>query len=83
MKRYVLLCLLCSLIGCTSAKQSQFAAYGHAHSIKLYSGGELIGQWTSDGKVLTEEHSDGYYFTDKKTRKLVRISGDVVITPVD
>ena len=39
--------------------------------------------WISSGKVATEEGSDGYYFMDSATGKLVRISGNVIITIAD
>jgi hypothetical protein len=42
--------------------------------------GQPIGQGDSDGLVKTENASDAWYFVDKLTGKLVRISGIVVIT---
>lgn len=68
-----------ALAGCTQAERSQFAAYGEPHKITLYSGGVEIGQWETEGKILTESSSDGYLFTDKKSGKLKRVSGDVII----
>lgn len=35
---------------------------------------------TSDGKVLTEDRSDGWIFKDKATGKLIRVSGSVVVS---
>jgi chaperonin GroEL len=31
------------------------------------------------GKVISEEHSDGYYFTNRETGKLIEVSGNVII----
>jgi len=31
--------------------------------------------------VLSEDGSDGYYFTDKETGRLVRLTGTLQITP--
>lgn len=75
----ILLLLLC--VGCTSAYRSQVTSLGRDHIVKQYSGGVLVGEWRSNGKVLTEANSDGYYFTDNKTGKLVRITGTLQITP--
>lgn len=73
-------CLLVSSAGCTDAARSQFDF--SEHQVTLYSGGKLVQQWTSTGKVKTEADSDGYYFRDKKSQRLVRVSGTLVIIPV-
>ena len=78
MKRFVFVLLL-AIVGCTSATQSQFSAYGHDFHVRVFCGDKQIGDFHSSGKVLTEEHSDGWYFTDRNTRTLVRISGTVII----
>lgn len=68
-----------ALSGCTDASRSQLGSYGSKFKVTLYSGGEPVRTWTSTGKVLTEQESDGWYFTDADTGKLVRLSGDVVV----
>ena len=70
-------------IGCTSAQRARTEAFGNDHRVTLYSGGEAVKTWTSDGKVMTETDSDGYYFRDKESKKLVRVSGDIVIEMLD
>jgi len=82
---FVLLCigLLSAIAGCTQAERSLYGGYGHPHSIELYSGGILIGEWQTEGKVLSEDNSDGYYFTDSATGKLVRVTGDVIIRIIE
>jgi hypothetical protein len=66
-------------IGCTDAKMKQMTSYGSSAFIKCYSGGQIIYSGESTGKVQTEEQSDGWYFEDSKTGKLVRVSGDCLI----
>jgi len=69
------------LASCTSAERSKIAALGGSQHVVLYSNdGRVLGQWDSDGTVHNEENSDGLYFTDKKTEKLVRIAGTFVVT---
>lgn len=75
--------LLALCIGCTDADRAQYNSIGCRHKVALYSGGKLVREWTSTGKVLTEEHSDGWYFEDAGTHRLVRVSGDVVIEPIE
>jgi len=66
--------------GCTSATRQKIASLGEPHKIEMYSGGVKVREWESTGYVRSEENSDGYFFTDRKTGKLVKVIGDVVIT---
>lgn len=70
-------------VGCTDAARSKIYAYGDKHHIELWSGGKKVQEWTSSGKVSSETDSDGYYFRDSETDQLVRVSGDLVITPIE
>ena len=71
------------LAGCTDAQWSQLGAYGAKHHVELWSGGKMVKEWTSTGKVVTEEGSDGYYFRDQDSGRLVRVTGDLVITAIE
>ena len=42
-----------------------------------------VNTWHSKGKVLSEDHSDGWYFTDSKTGKVVIISGGSITIVAD
>ena len=65
---------------CTDAARSKIGGYGDEFTVQMYSGGILVREWTSSGKVKSEEGSDGYYFMDKLTNQLVEVAGDIVIT---
>jgi len=65
---------------CTDAEVSRLMAYGDPHHIRVFSGGVMIGEWTTTGAVLNEGQSDGYVFTDSATGLMVRVSGEVIIT---
>ena len=71
-------CLFCA--SCTDAEKAKLTGYGGEYKVEMYSGGQLVRSWVATGKVHSESGSDGYYFNDKVTRKLVEVSGDVVIT---
>ena len=71
--------LLVALTGCKDATQAQFNALNKPHIVKQFSGGQLIGQWESTGSVSNETQSDGWYFEDAATRKLVEVSGTLQI----
>lgn len=66
-------------LGCSNAEQAKIGAWGEKHRITLYSGGQKVGEWTCTGRVEDEEGSDGFFFLDDKTGKLVRIAGTVII----
>jgi len=76
--RTVILFLILTAAGCTSSYRSKVLGYGHHFKVKVYSGGKLVEEFESQGKPISEEHSDGYYFTDAKTGKLVEVSGNLV-----
>lgn len=67
-------------VACTDRERAAFSAYGEAHVIKLYAAdGHVIQEWTSTGKV---ECTQGGIcdFMDATTSKLVRTTGDIVVT---
>lgn len=76
MKIVILLALI--LAGCTDARIAQIKSLGEAGRIICYSGGKIIYEGSSTGKILTEEQSDGWFFQDTDG-KLIRVSGDCLI----
>jgi len=85
MKKVLLLsCVLsATMFSCTDAGKEKLFNYGNEFQVDMYSGGKLVRSWVSTGKVNSEKGSDGYYFKDKATGKLVEVAGDVVITNVN
>jgi hypothetical protein len=80
MRKLLLIGLTLSLVSCTDARFAAIKAVGAPHIITCYSGGIIIYKGESTGAVQNEEHSDGYFFEDAATRKLVTVSGNCVIT---
>lgn len=70
--------LLVLLAGCKDATRAQIYAQGKGHIVTLYSGGKAVRTWHSTGSPKNEEHSDGWYFEDRDTKKLVEVTGTVV-----
>ncbi len=77
--RFAIVGLLLLACGCTNAERAQLGGFGKDFKVSVYSGGEKVKEWTSSGKVLTEKDTDGWYFSDKSSGKLVRVSGTVVV----
>lgn len=76
--RLIYLLPLC-FIGCTAAEVKQMTTIGNAGHIICYSGGKIIYEGNSTGKISTEHESDGWFFEEEGSHKLIRISGDCVI----
>jgi hypothetical protein len=77
--KYFVLLFVVLLVGCSDAGFKQLSTIGAAGSIVCYSGGKVIYDGISTGKIATENQSDGWFFEDAKTHKLVRVSGDCLI----
>lgn len=66
-----------ALSACTDAQTAQWGSYGDEAHVKCYSGGTLIYDGYSTGKIgRADSGSDGYYFRDKATGRLREVSGD-------
>ncbi len=79
MKTSILIAVLL-FAGCTDAQFGQFAAIGKSAHVVCYSGTMKIYEGDSEGIVKNETQSDGWYFTDKQTGRLVEISAPCVFT---
>ena len=76
----IIISLICfMMVGCTDGTWKMVSALGNPAKIICYSGGKVIYDGISTGRVHTEEHSDGWYFEDASNHKLIRVSGDCVI----
>ena len=64
--------------GCTDAERSSLMAYGSPASVTCYSGGQIIFEDESTGKVLPLD-GDGLSFRSKSTNKLVRAYADCIL----
>lgn len=68
------------LTACTDGNMAKIGALGDAGDIVCYSGGQVIYSGRSTGKIASEQQSDGWFFKDSKTGKLIRVSGDCVVS---
>ena len=64
----------------TDATLARFQALGDPANITCYSGGIVIYEGRSTGKVISPENSDGYIFMDAETLRAAEVSGSCVIT---
>lgn len=81
MKKIALLITAVVAFGCTDAERSKAGGLGDKFSVALVNcDGTITHQWISSGKVLSENGSDGYFFMEDKTGKLVEVTGTLIIT---
>ena len=77
---FALSATIASLAGCTDAMQGKIKALGNPARIECYSGGVLIYDGRSTGKVVSEKNSDGYFFVDAEDGRTREVSGNCVVT---
>jgi hypothetical protein len=64
------------LSSCTDTKRAHFSAMGSPARVTCYSGGRLVLDDFSTGKVSNSDGSDGYEFKSATTGRLQQASGD-------
>lgn len=80
LKTVVVLGIL-STTSCTDASLAKIGGYGDEFKVEMLNcDGSVARSWISSGKVQSEANSDGYYFNDKQTGKLIEVTGRLVIT---
>jgi hypothetical protein len=81
MKKLIHVFLIGVLFSCTDASMSKIGGYGDKFKVEMLNcDGTVAREWLSSGKVQSEENSDGYYFMDSKTGKLIEVTGRIIIT---
>ncbi len=79
-KLFLLSMLALMTFSCTDAERSKYGGLGSNFDVSLVNcDGTITHKWTSSGKVLSEESSDGYYFKEKGTGKLIEVTGSLII----
>lgn len=82
-KALILLSLAFSISfqSCTDSERAKWGGLGDEFKVEMINcDGTVARTWISTGKVLSEGGSDGYYFMDKQTGKLIEVTGRLVIT---
>lgn len=75
-----LLLVVMAQVSCKDSEIAQIEAMGSRHKITMYGcDGKIIASWYSTGNVSNEAQTDGWYFKDATTGKLVEVTGSIVI----
>lgn len=79
MRKLFLFLPMIAVLGCTDASISHLTAYGSGNIVTVWSGGVAVKTYKATGQVKSEKESDGFFFKDEKTGRLVRVSGTITI----
>ncbi len=79
MKKLLAMCFVLFASACTDTAIVSFQAFGNPAIVKCYSGGIVIFDSRSTGRVETVHNSDGWEFKDSETGAFTRVSGDCVV----
>jgi hypothetical protein len=78
--RYILGIVFALLLGaCSDAERGKIEAIGQGGHIECWSAGVKYYDGESTGKVMTEHETDGWFFVEKGSNQLIRVSGSCVI----
>lgn len=73
-----------ALGACSDAKRQAFGALGKPRKVTVYpANGDSARVWITTGKLVNEDNSDGFYFEDAATGKLVEVYGQAVVEQID
>ena len=76
----IVITVIC-ISSCTDSKRAKILGYGNEFTIEMVNcDGSVSKTWISTGKVSSEKDSDGYYFMEKGTNKLIEVTGRLIIT---
>jgi hypothetical protein len=71
--------LALAVTGCTDTQAAHWGALGQGGRATCFSGGKVIADDYSTGKIGNASNSDGYEFKSATTRRLEQFSGDCVV----
>ena len=83
----IIIIVIVAMVGCViggpffkDSNRAQLFSIGSRHRVTLYGAtGTIIKQWHATGNVSNEPRSDGWFFKDSETGKLVEVTGTLVI----
>lgn len=78
-KTLIIAAIFLSMTSCKDAEIAQWKSMGSKHRVTVWSGGKPVAVFHSTGNISNEDKSDGWYFEDASTHKLVEVTGTIII----
>jgi len=79
MKGLFVLTALLAVAGCTDATMAHIGQLGDQSAVQCFSGGQVVYNGTSTGKIESNANEDGIYFKEKESGKFVRLYADCIV----
>ena len=79
MKNILFLAAILTVAGCTDATMAHFSQFGDEAHIQCFSGGQVVYDGISTGKVAASETGAGVFFKEKASGKFVRLYADCIV----
>ena len=79
MKQILILAVIAVTTGCTDADMAHMSQYNDPSHVQCFSGGQVIYDGHSTGKIASNKDEDGLYFREKESGKFVRLYADCVV----
>ena len=76
----ILIVLLPFLTACSAPARNELESFNFNHKVELISGGDVVQEWESKGRVLSR--SDNHLYFEDTTGAHIEIMGTVVITRI-
>jgi hypothetical protein len=77
MGKLLIVALALALAGCTDAERADFGAYGEEAGIYCYSGGKLVFEDQSTGRIQSD--TQGIFYKSKATGRYIRAYADCIV----
>lgn len=78
MRSFLIVSVL-ALAGCTDATMAHWSQFGDESHIQCFSGGQVVYDGNSTGKVQASKTGAGVFFKEKQSGKFVRLYADCVV----
>lgn len=78
MKKLLLVFVSLISLSCTDADLGKLKSLGSNARVRCWSGGQLILDEISSGKILSEKNSNGYYFISEKSGEMIEVDADCI-----
>lgn len=76
MIKYVIIAAAVLSSSCTDAYFGKLKSFGGSAKVQCWSGGQLILDTTSSGKIHSETNSNGYFFVEAKSGEMIEVDAD-------
>lgn len=75
----LILLFLVTLTGCTDASRAHVSQLGDEAHVQCFSGGRVVYDGISTGRIESNQSEDGLYFKEKGSGKFIRLYADCVV----